>query len=291
MEKIADKKFDSIAADAFLTFLTEFSEVVNISGVMVNLKGERISEEINPAFSYSTAYIPNELFDPQKVIALINRSVNDGYTNYKGLTIVPFPISIQANLSGFILLIDKADVTDNSLVCGNQFLTQSSFTVDPRNSQAIEAKSVKMAKLFFKMVQYVVCDFSQTGLAVHQIEELKAFQHRCDSQEEIAKATAYIHSNLDKPLSLKEVADQVYFSQSYFSKLFKKEMGINFVEYLNAQRIKEACRLLEFSDLKIDDISRRVGFSQASYFCKIFKDLTQVSPATYRKQCKKGYAV
>lgn len=103
-------------------------------------------------------------------------------------------------------------------------------------------------------------------------------------KEEIRKATSYIQKNITKPITLEEVANHVYLSQYYFSKLFKKEVGINFITYLNQQRIERAKALLKESSLSIEAISYNVGFSQPSYFCKIFKSFTHLTPAKYRKE-------
>jgi ligand-binding sensor protein/AraC-like DNA-binding protein len=102
--------------------------------------------------------------------------------------------------------------------------------------------------------------------------------------EEIRKAIQYMQKNITRQVTLEEVADHVYLSQYYFSKLFKKEIGINFVTYLNQERIERAKALLKESSLSIDAISNNLGFSQTSYFCKIFKSLTNNTPAKYRKE-------
>lgn len=101
--------------------------------------------------------------------------------------------------------------------------------------------------------------------------------------DEIHKAIAYIENNLTTNLTLEDVANHVYLSQFYFSRLFKKEMGISFITYLNQQRIEQAKTLLAQSNLSIKSISQNIGYSQTSYFCKIFKELVGMTPVNYRK--------
>ncbi|MBO1305675.1 helix-turn-helix transcriptional regulator [Enterococcus sp. 669A] len=105
---------------------------------------------------------------------------------------------------------------------------------------------------------------------------------------EVIYAQNYINEHLNHSLYLEDVAQQVYLSKYYFCKLFKKEVGMSFVNYLKLQRIQRAKELLAYSDLKIETISKEVGFSQPSYFCKIFKGLVSVSPAYYRKSFRKN---
>lgn len=296
MNGTRDEWMNYINTEQLVDFLKEFTEVVNIGGFIVNLNGEKISEDFNADFLYAATYISQEFYQPQKVIALINQSVKKGFTSFKGLTVLPFPITINDALQGFILLIDKTDFDYNSTIYGHYHLSHSSFTVEDANkhyqlTEKSEEKASKLSNLFFKMSKYIVRDLLNVNMEVHQVQVLSSYEKDSPGKTEIIKATEYIKKNLDKQLSLKEVADQVYFSHGYFSKLFKKELGMNFVEYLNLQRINEASHLLATSDLKIDQISKKVGFSQASYFCKIFKEITQVSPVAYRKQSKKIAAV
>ncbi|WP_369521851.1 helix-turn-helix transcriptional regulator [Enterococcus avium] len=101
--------------------------------------------------------------------------------------------------------------------------------------------------------------------------------------DEIRKAISYIDTNLTTNLTLEDVANHVYLSQFYFSRLFKKEIGVSFITYLNQQRIEQAKVLLTQSNLSIKSISQNIGYSQTSYFCKIFKELVGMTPVNYRK--------
>lgn len=74
----------------------------------------------------------------------------------------------------------------------------------------------------------------------------------------------------------------VYLSPAYFSRVFKKEMGTTFNSFLNEVRIEKSKSLLRNNDLKMVDIALRVGFESQSYFTKVFKKLTGVSPLQYR---------
>lgn len=115
--------------------------------------------------------------------------------------------------------------------------------------------------------------------------QLEKHEEDCETiKEEILVAKRFIKSNFHKHLSLKEVANQVYFSQSHFSRLFKKEVGLNFTDYLNKERVRRAKELLIYSNRSINEISESVGFAQTSYFCKIFKENTTVSPAVFRRE-------
>ena len=100
--------------------------------------------------------------------------------------------------------------------------------------------------------------------------------------EIIKKAIRYISQNFSRNLTLDEVADHVHLNPSYFSTLFKQSTGSSFKEYLNMVRIEESKRLLSNTDYSIIDISLATGFEDQSYFSKVFKKYTGLTPKQYR---------
>ncbi len=97
------------------------------------------------------------------------------------------------------------------------------------------------------------------------------------------KALSYIRQNYTQKLTLEAVAAQVYLSPTYFSKLFKEEMGCNFSTYLNRLRIAGSKKLLLQDNIKTADIASLMGFESQSYFTRVFKQQTGVSPGKYRE--------
>ncbi len=85
-----------------------------------------------------------------------------------------------------------------------------------------------------------------------------------------------------------DVPAHVYLSPYYFSKLFKKYQGIGFNAWVNQQRMASAKELLCHSDWSIASIARNLGFSQTSYFCKVFRQTYQVTPQAFRQQINAG---
>lgn len=107
-------------------------------------------------------------------------------------------------------------------------------------------------------------------------------------------AIQYIDKNSQKPLTLTEVAQHVFLSPAYLSRLFKKTFKINFVDYINNQKMALACDQLIFTTNTIRQIAHQVGFNQTSYFSKLFKARTSVTPTQYKLQnanIKKSYTI
>lgn len=100
---------------------------------------------------------------------------------------------------------------------------------------------------------------------------------------EIVQALSFIAEHYTEEISLKTLADHVHLSSNYFSNLFKKEVGQRFVDYINSLRIEQAKKLLLTSSKRTLEISEETGFADATYFSKVFKKATGISPAEYRR--------
>ena len=79
------------------------------------------------------------------------------------------------------------------------------------------------------------------------------------------------------------MAHLLHLSSSYFSSLFKKETGVNFSTYLSQVRIEESKKLLKNTNYTIMQIAMEVGFEDQSYFTKVFKNNTGLTPKEFRR--------
>ena len=98
----------------------------------------------------------------------------------------------------------------------------------------------------------------------------------------IYEVKQYIDENYSANLSLDALAAQVHLSPSYFSKLFKREIGENLSTYILQTRIEQAKFLLRTTDKKAYEIAEAVGIFDPVYFSKIFKKVTGLKPKEYR---------
>lgn len=96
-------------------------------------------------------------------------------------------------------------------------------------------------------------------------------------------AKQYINENYMHSITLEDISAVVGFNSSYFSTLFKKESGKNFLEYISEVRMEKAKELLKETDLNIAVICEKVGYSDLKYFTKNFKKNAGISPNQYRK--------
>lgn len=96
-------------------------------------------------------------------------------------------------------------------------------------------------------------------------------------------AKNYIDNNYNKDISLVDVSREVNISPYYFSKVFKDEMGCNFIEYLTNIRIEKAKELLNTTEYSMKEICVMVGYSEPNYFSKSFKKNVGVTPTEYKE--------
>ncbi len=98
----------------------------------------------------------------------------------------------------------------------------------------------------------------------------------------LQKAVDYLNTHYNEQITLNRVSENIFVSTYYLSRMFKKELGKNFVDYLNELRIEKAKELLKDARYKTYEIAEMVGIPDAQYFSKLFKKYTGLTP----KECK-----
>ncbi len=130
--------------------------------------------------------------------------------------------------------------------------------------------------------------FSKLNDSLNEEKNLTQKEATLPSEQDnlsISIAKQYIEQHFAQKLSLKEIADTVYLTPSYFSLLFKKSTGENVIDYLKKVRIEQAKLLLKRPDHKVYDVAAKVGYDNPKYFTDMFKKYTGMSPLEYKNKC------
>lgn len=104
----------------------------------------------------------------------------------------------------------------------------------------------------------------------------------------LKSAVEYLEAHYSEPITLNDVAEKLYVSTYYLSRMFKKELNKNFVDYLNEIRINRAKELLMDVRYKTYEIADAIGISDPHYFSKLFKKYVGITPTEYKDSQKLG---
>lgn len=134
--------------------------------------------------------------------------------------------------------------------------------------------------------------FSMFHFYLGTLRYVQQFRNAANDQQaedgNISKlAIHFMKENIEKHLDLQEIADQVGYSSSHFSMLFKKHTGHSPLTYFNLLKIQQACQMLDTTDMKVNQICYKIGIEDTYYFSRLFSKIMGMSPREYRKS-KKG---
>nr|WP_285860084.1 MULTISPECIES: helix-turn-helix domain-containing protein [Paenibacillus] len=104
-----------------------------------------------------------------------------------------------------------------------------------------------------------------------------------ETLEQLERVFSYVEEHYQESVTLKEVAEYMGFDPFYFSRLFKKNTGKNFITFLNEYRLNKAKWLLLTEEGSMADVAEASGFGSVKTFHHLFKEATGLSPLKYRK--------
>jgi AraC family transcriptional regulator len=139
-------------------------------------------------------------------------------------------------------------------------------------------------------VQALIVDGISTALAAHLLRSYNVFEALEGSDEralgklEIARLTEFIEDNLDRTISLEDLASVVNVSRFHFSRLFKRSMGSTAISFVEQCRIRRAQALITDTDLPLAEIALTVGFVDQSHFTRRFHRHVGCTPAVFARE-------
>jgi AraC family transcriptional regulator len=138
--------------------------------------------------------------------------------------------------------------------------------------------------------QLLIVDSISTALAAHMLRRYNAFEpverspERALGKVEIARLTEFIEDNLDRTISLEDLATVVNVSRFHFSRLFKRSMGCTAISYVEQCRIRRAQVLITDTNLPLAEIALMVGFVDQSHFTRRFHRHVGCTPAVFARE-------
>jgi YesN/AraC family two-component response regulator len=107
-----------------------------------------------------------------------------------------------------------------------------------------------------------------------------------ESNPVVRKSIEYMNRNLNLKLTLHQISNEVGYSATYFTTLFKKETNYSPLSYFSHLKIVKACEFLDHTRLKVKEISFTLGYTDPYYFTKDFKKKMGLSPRQYRNRVR-----
>jgi len=185
-----------------------------------------------------------------------NSADNDLFIN----SIIVVPLKVQKRILGAISIVSTEKDT---------FLTDLDFT---HLKAFADYTALSIENLLNEMKL-------QAGL-------LDTIKKSPNSHRIINKARIYLEKNYQYQLMVEDVAREMSISTSYFKKIFKRDIGYTFSNYLNIIRIQKAKEILIKSKLSITEIAFDIGYNDSNYFSTVFKNIEGISPREYRKRMR-----
>lgn len=121
-------------------------------------------------------------------------------------------------------------------------------------------------------------------ILIHIMRQIEMPNVYGSSNEMIRYIIDYVDKNYTDKLSLNDISKKYNYTLQHVSTIFKKEVGVNFQEYVQSVRIKESCRLLINTNQKVSDIATKVGYNNIKFFNEVFKRYMEITPRDFRKK-------
>lgn len=172
---------------------------------------------------------------------------------------------------------DKLKIAALALISG--LLKQIGVTESVQGSPAESPKGCQSETI---MQIETIQELEQCILTV--VDNVALYQDSSSTRREIRQAKKYVYEHLDSAITIDSVARHVNISRSYFSSLFKREEGENFIDFVNRAKMEHAYELLCRHDYRVYEVAAMVGIPNETYFSKLFKKHLGITPRQIKTQ-------
>lgn len=176
--------------------------------------------------------------------------------------------------------------------------------LDNIGEQLMQCRKASVQEFFFQNMMYVTRKFERVTLSQEIRRQMDTSESFAECMEiwtvflqeviqrytvskkysrEIWSALEYIAGHYMEKITTEDLAEHLEISSGHFSRLFKKQVGVSFVKYLNQYRMDQAEELLRNTNLKVYEVAERVGIPDYIYFTQVFRSIKGMVPTDIRK--------
>ncbi|MCR8744841.1 PocR ligand-binding domain-containing protein [Romboutsia lituseburensis] len=318
-----------INIESFQKIQDDIAKATDTAIIMVDYKGKPITSHSNCSkFCYMIRNIEEysvlcEKCDSRGGLESVRIKEAYIYKCHKGLVDFAVPIIVNnqylgAVMAGQILMEDENNVDLEEIVMSKK----NFYNLDEDLKKSLESEYNKLPKVSFNKIKsisqmmfhisnyiveeavlkmslneanYKLTQGNKVDINIEKNEKITTVvnlkTNELEIESPIIKAIEYIDDNIQENITLDKISFVCNLSQCYFSKLFKKETGLNFVAYLNEKKVAKAKQILVNTDRPINNIAIDLGFEDCGYFIRIFKKTEGMTPKKYRDLNKKDSSI
>ena len=168
--------------------------------------------------------------------------------------------------------------------CGCIFIMVSAYA-----EFSYARKALVQGALDFLVKPFVIEDIENVLQRASAVQARDHYIEEFDVRHPMVTRTLkIIESQYQSHITLESISGQLQITPEYLSYLFKRDTDVNFVSYLRNYRVEKAKQLIQESDMRIYEIAAAVGFSDAKYFCRVFRSVTGQSPSGMAHDARKN---
>ena len=182
--------------------------------------------------------------------------------------------SFEDVVNSYLLRFSYKSLSDSPT--GKAFSDNKGLIQETLNRIMSEYKDKK-----YGYIEYIRCKLIE--ILIITMRKISRNEKQVGKSDVIIEITEYIKKHYTEKIKLSDMAKKYNYSLSYISKKFTEETGMNFSDYLQHIRIEQSCRLLENSDLRINEIASKVGYDNVKFFNRVFKDVLKLTPREFKK--------
>lgn len=257
------------------------NELIENSILKLLISGHSISSE-----SYAKLGL-NENYKWFQLAVIKNETMNaailcDLSIMAENIFLVVFDYCQIIEYSGYMVVV-LATLNEESLSSEHifrDFMTKASQSEIPLGCMLVSKAQENMESLGALFLSCV--DFLSCNVRNDDNDNSVYFQDKVQQNRVLQKITQVIQTNYSEKITLRSLSSSFYINSAYLGRLFKKNIGLSFNEYLLNIRMSNAMKLLKNTTLSIADISEKVGYFDVDYFSKLFKQSTGVTPSDFR---------
>ncbi len=209
---------------------------------------------------------------------------------YAGVGEYVFPITGNDQLLGAITVGCAAVPPDlyrprieRAMVNASEEERRRAFELYENNIIPMTATSEQIVPAFEFVASYLAQSYHAMTSSGNSLIIAKK---RTNNEEVFKHFLNFVHEHYSEDLNVKKICNELYCSESYLNHLVKKRLGVTISTYINKLRVEHAKEFLLNTDDSILNVAVKVGFSDQSYFSRVFMQLMDITPSEFRRRYK-----